>query len=312
MKKEEFYYESMDRKTNIRAVRYIPDGEIKAILQIAHGMVEFIDRYDDFAKFLCDKGYLVTGNDHLGHGGSVNSKDDWGYFAEKDGYMVVLDDMYTLTLITKQMYPNKPYFLLGHSMGSFFARLYTTIYGDQLNGAIIMGTGQQSMATLKAGKILCRAIATNKGWRHRSNTVNATAMGSYNKKWEPSLTHTDWLTKDPKIIEFYIHEPRCTFTFTLNGFYNMFSCIEDIIKLDNIKKMPKELPILITSGEDDPVGNFGKDPATLEKIFKDVGIRDVELKLYPNDRHEILNEDNKEEVYNDIYNWMESKLIARA
>lgn len=312
MKKEEFYYESMDRKTNIRAVRYIPDGEIKAILQIAHGMVEFIDRYDDFAKFLCDKGYLVTGNDHLGHGGSVNSKDDWGYFAEKDGYMVVLDDMYTLTLITKQLYPNKPYFLLGHSMGSFFARLYTTIYGDQLNGAIIMGTGQQSMATLKAGKILCRAIAANKGWRHRSNTVNATAMGSYNKKWEPSLTHTDWLTKDPKIINFYIHEPRCTFTFTLNGFYNMFSCIEDIIKLDNIKKMPKELPILITSGEDDPVGNFGKDPATLEKIFKDVGIRDVELKLYPNDRHEILNEDNKEEVYHDIYNWMESKLIAKA
>ena len=161
MKKEEFKFRSTSDECNIRAVRYIPDGEIKAILQIAHGMQEFIDRYENFAKYLCDKGYLVTGNDHLGHGGSINIEEDWGYFADENGNKAVLDDVYELTKITKELYPNKPYFLLGHSMGSFYARQYLCEYGNELNAAIIMGTGHQPLAAVQAGMVTCQNCLTS-------------------------------------------------------------------------------------------------------------------------------------------------------
>jgi len=307
MEKIEFNFKSKDNITDIRAVKYIPEGKPKAILQIAHGMVEFIDRYEPFAKFLCSKGYLVVGNDHLGHGGSVTSKDNWGYFCENDGYKVVLEDLHTLTIITKKEYPNLPYFFLGHSMGSFFARDYIIHYGNELKACIVMGTGQQPLPMLKVAKTITRSNAIAKGWHYRSKTVNAMAMGANNKKWEPSLTHCDWLTKDNTIVEWYSKEPRCQYVFTLNGFYNLFSVMEEISKKEYLEKMPKDLPVLITSGEDDPVGNFSKDPYTVLDMFKEVGMKDVSIKLYPNDRHEILNELDKDIVFNDLYNYLESK-----
>ena len=303
MKKEEFYFDSKDGSTKIRALRFIPEGEVKAILQISHGMVEFIDRYEGFATYLTEQGFLVTGNDHLGHGGSVKDKSDWGYFG-KDGYNTVLNDLLELTHITKELYPNKPYFLLGHSMGSFLARLYTIKYGNELDAAIIMGTGQQTKGMIGAAKFLTNIVKTFKGERYRSRFLNGLALGSYNKKWEPSDTHCNWLTKDDKVVDWYYHEPRCHFIFTTNGFYNLFSLIGEIIDKNNIEKMPKDLPILVISGEDDPVGNFGKDPKALADIYKEVGIKDVELKLYPNDRHEILNEFDKDVVYKDISDWL--------
>lgn len=304
MKKEEFYFDSNDGLTKIRALKFIPDGEVKAILQISHGMVEFIDRYEGFANYLCEKGFLVVGNDHLGHGGSVNSKEDWGYFAKKDGYRIVLDDILKLLKIVKKDYPNKKYYLLGHSMGSFLARLFLIEYGNELDGAIIMGTGQQSKGTLVAGKALIKLISLFKGEKYRSSFINNMALGSYNKKFEPSKTHCDWLTKDEKIVNWYYNEPRCQFVFTLNGYYNLFSLIEQIIDEKNLKKMPKDLPVLIVSGEDDPVGNFGKDPKAVYETFKSIGMKNLDLKLYPNDRHEILNETDKALVYEDIYNWL--------
>ena len=310
MRKEEFYFDSADGLTKIRAMRYMPEGEVKAILQIAHGMVEFIDRYEGFAEYLTGKGYLVTGNDHLGHGASVNSKEDWGYFSEKDGYKNVLKDMVMLTHLTKKLYPGKPYFLVGHSMGSFFCRLYLIKHGEELDGAIVMGTGQQEKGMLGAAKFLTKTVATFKGWKHRSRFINSLALGSYNKKWEPSETHCDWLTRNDEIVNWYVHEPRCTFIFTTNGYYNLFSTIGEIIDKDNVAKMPKELPVLITSGAEDPVGNFGKDPKAVADMFKEAGMKDVTLKLYENDRHEILNELDKDTVYDDIYKWLEAKRKA--
>lgn len=308
MRKEEFYFDSADNKTKIRAVKYIPEIKPHAILQIAHGMVEYIDRYDGFAEYLCNLGYLVVGNDHLGHGASVTSKDNWGYFAEKDGYKAVLEDLYTVTNLIKNEYKDLPYFLLGHSMGSFFARYYIQIHGDELDGAIIMGTGEQTAATLVAGKQMCRAIARLKGWHYRSKVVNGMALGSYNKKWEPSNTHLDWLTKDEEIVAKYKNEPRNSFLFTLNGYLNLFSVIGEVIKKYNIEKVPKDLPLLVTSGEDDPVGDFSKSPKLVYEAFVKAGIKDVEIKLYPNDRHEILNELDKIDVYSNIYHWLESKI----
>ena len=310
MIKEEFIFPSSDGVTTIRAVRYIPEKEVKAVLQISHGMVEFIDRYDNFAKYLTEKGILVTGNDHLGHGGSVTSEDNWGYFHEEEGYKKVLEDLHTVTKITKEKYPNKPYFLLGHSMGSFYARRYLFTYGEELDGAIIMGTAWQEKITVKSGKLLCKIIGAFKGSKYRSKFINNMALGPYNKRWEPSKTHNDWLTKDENIVNWYSNEPKCSFIFTLNGFYNLFSVLDDVCDKNNISKIRKELPIFFMAGQDDPVGNYGEGVKKTYNTFKEVGIKNVSIKLYPNDRHEILNETDKEVVYEDLYNFID-KYINR-
>ncbi|MBQ9424741.1 MAG: alpha/beta hydrolase [Erysipelotrichaceae bacterium] len=307
MKKEEFRFRSTNDAVDIRAVRYIPEGEIKAVLQIAHGMVEFIDRYEPFAKFLCSKGILVTGNDHIGHGGSVNSEEEWGYFGE-DGNRHVLDDMHELTKLTKEAYPNLPYFLMGHSMGSFYARQYLGDYGDELKGVIIMGTGFEPLFKVKAGMLVCRVIALFKGWKHRSNFVNNMAFGAYNKKFEPNRTRADWLTKDEKIVDWYVNEPRCSFMFTLNGYVNMFEGIARLHDKALLDRIPKDLPVLFVSGEDDPVGTFGKEVIASVDSLKDAGMKNVDLKLYPNDRHEILNETDKETVFEDLYQWIKAHM----
>lgn len=304
MKKNEFHFRSSGDACDIRAMRYEPEGEVRAILQIAHGMVEFIDRYENFAEFLCRNGILVTGNDHIGHGASVNSKDDWGYFGE-NGNQVVLDDMHQLTVLTKKDYPDTPYFLLGHSMGSFYARQYLGTYGDELDGAIIMGTGMEPLPVLKSGMFLCRLIAFFKGWHYRSSFVNNIAFGSYNKKFEPARTRADWLTKDEKIVDWYLNEPRCTFMFTLNGYYNMFKGISRLYDKDLINAIPKDLPVLFVSGADDPVGSFGAEVERSMKTLTDAGMRNVSIHLYPNDRHEILNETDREQVYDDLLTWLD-------
>ncbi|MBQ6478852.1 MAG: alpha/beta fold hydrolase [Erysipelotrichaceae bacterium] len=307
MKKTEFSFRSSGNYADIRAVKYIPDKEICAVLQIAHGMDEFIDRYDGFAEYLCAKGFLVIGNDHLGHGASINSRNDWGYFGE-NGNRVLIDDMYKVTKLIKEEYPDLPYFLLGHSMGSFYARQYIAEHGDELHGTIVMGTGFEPEYKLKAAMLLCRMIALFKGWRHRSNLVNSLAFGAYNKPFEPARTPSDWLTKDEKIVDWYRSEPRCTFIFTLNGYYNMFQGILRLHDRELMNKVPKDLPLFFVSGQEDPVGSFGKEVENSVRFMKDLGIRDIQMKLYSNDRHEILNETDKETVYEDLYNWMLEKM----
>ena len=308
MIKQETIFTSTSGVCPIRVVKYIPEKDVKAILQISHGMQEFIDRYEDFANYLCDRGFLVVGNDHLGHGGSVNSQEDWGYFADKDGNRALIDDLHKLTQIIKSEYTGIPYFLLGHSMGSFYARQYICEYGDELNGAIIMGTGHQPLATVKAGMLACKMFAMSKGWRHRSKAVNAMAFGSYNKKFEPARTSVDWLTKDEEIVDKYLNEPRCTFMFTLNGYYNMFEGISRLHDKSLLENIPHDLPLLFVSGEDDPVVDFGKGVKAAVDSLKEVGIQNIQMKLYPNDRHEILNELDKNQVYQDIYQWLDDKI----
>ena len=305
MKKEEFRFRSTNNAVDVRAVKYIPDGKPIAILQIAHGMVEFIDRYDGFAEYLCSKGFLVTGNDHIGHGGSVNSEEDWGYFGD-NGNRHLLDDMHELTKIIRKEYPDLPYFLLGHSMGSFYARQYLGEYGNELKGAIIMGTGFEPLFKVKSGMALCKMIAAFRGWRHRSDLVNDIAFGSYGRKFEPLRTRADWLSKDEAIVDWYVDEPRCSFKFTLNGYYEMFKGIARLHDKELLAKVPKDLPILLVSGQDDPVGSFGKEVEAAAKSLRDAGVKNVEMKLYPNDRHEILNETDKEVVYVDLYRWLDN------
>ncbi len=304
LKKEEFWFRSAYSDTQIFAVRYVPEGEIKAILQISHGMVEHIQRYEDFAKYLNERGILVTGNDHLGHGNSVKSQEYWGYFSDKDGNDEMIENLHQVTKITKEKYPNIPYFLLGHSMGSFYARQYLCKYGNELDGAIIMGTGFPSKFTVKSGIFMTSLIAKFTGWKHRSKFIDNMAFGGYNKRFEPARTSKDWLSKDEKQVDKYLSDPRCTFLFTLNGYNNMFKGINNLHKKDFLEQMPKNLPVFFVSGADDPVGEFTESVKRAIESFKQVGMKNIELKFYKNDRHEILNETDKLFVYDDIYRWI--------
>ena len=302
--KEDFYFNSASGTTKIHAVRYIPDGEIRAILQISHGMVEYVERYESFALYLNSKGILVTGNDHLGHGKSINSKEELGYFAKKDGNHAVLYDLYQLTQITKEKYPDIPYFLLGHSMGSFYARQYLCEFGQELDGAIIMGTGCQPLPLVQIGRLLTSMVGLFAGWHCRCNFINNLAFGSYNKQFEPARTSKDWLSKDTAIVDKYVADEYCNFIFTVNAYYNMFTGISRLYNKKLLSRMPKSLPVFFVAGEDDPVGDYGKGVLKAVDMFKNIGMQNVKVKLYPTDRHEILNETDREQVYDDLYSWL--------
>lgn len=303
-----FTYSSADKKTQIHAIRWDPTGKPKAVLQIAHGMQEFIDRYADFARYLNDHGFLVVGNDHLGHGSSVVSPEKMGYFAEKNGNKAVITDMRSLHKMTREDHPDLPYFLLGHSMGSFLVRQYLCMYGKQLDGAVISGTAYHPFAEASLGATLCRTIAKVKGWEHRSTFMTNMAMGSYNRKFEPARTKLDWLTRDEKIVDEYRKDPRTQPMFTLNAFYNMFEGLKYIDKKENLLHIPKDLPLLFIAGAMDPVGNFGQGVKRVFAQMQELGLTDVTCKLYPNDRHEVLNELDRAQVYEDVLRWLEKRI----
>ncbi len=306
--KHNLFYRSKDKKTTIHAIEWTTEKP-KAVLQIVHGMCEYIDRYDEFAEFLSSQGIYVVGNDHLGHGESVVSNDDYGYFADTAGNAYLLGDIHSLRKITKEKYPDIPYFILGHSMGSFLIRQYIQLDGEGLSGAIIMGTGDQATKLLEIGKSLCEQLARTYGWRHRSSLVNAIAFGSYNKKIKNPKSLKDWITHDEVLLDKYINDPWCTFTFTLNGFYNMFYSIGEAQDPRMVSHTPKDLPILVVSGNEDPVGNYGKGVLEAYKLFENAGIEDISLKLYEEMRHEVLNEVGCREVYNDLLQWILSRHI---
>ncbi len=307
MIKKEFTYKSRDGVTNIHAIAWLPDTEVTAVLQIAHGMVEHIDRYEEFSSWLTDRGFAVVGNDHLGHGGSVTSESEYGYFHHPNGNRYVLGDMHQLFLYAKRQYPEVPYFMLGHSMGSFLVRQYITITSRGLSGVIIMGTGYQPWYMLEAGQLLCRVIAAFKGWHYRSRLVDDLSFGSYNQKFEPAETGLEWLNSDEERRQKYIDDPLSGFVFTVNGYYQMFAGMKTLTSKKRLEAMDKELPVFIVSGTEDPVGDFGDGVRKVYGQFLDVGMQNVDMKLYPGDRHEILNETDREQVYEDLLRWMEEQ-----
>lgn len=308
-KRSEFYLSSTDGRTNLHAVKWEPEGEIKAILQISHGMVEFIERYDEFARYLNSRGFLVVGHDHLGHGKSIFSKEDYGYFAEKHPNETVIADIYEVTKKIKAENEGVPYFLLGHSMGSFYARQYFAEHGEELDGIIIMGTGGQPAILARTGLALTFIMAKMKGWHYRSKLIDNMAFGGYNKRFEPARTSKDWLTKDETIVDTYISDERCQFIFTLNGYRSIFTALIKLSKKSYLERMPKSLPVLLISGKEDPVGNFGKSILKLEKRYQRLGIEAVTCRLYETDRHEILNELDRDTVYEEIGDWLLDKVV---
>ena len=304
--RDEFYFPSKDGNTEIHTIEWKPEGEVKAVLQICHGMVEYIRRYDEFAQFLCDRGYYVVGNDHLGHGKSIQAKSEYGFFNEKYGNACVLGDMHTLRQRTAKKYPGVPYFMLGHSMGSTLLRQYIQMYGNGLSGAVLMGVAaDHKKAELLLGKRLCEVMAAFRGWHYRSKMVDKMVLGSFNKKFKPARTRADWITSDNDHLDVYVSDPLCSFVSTVNAYYNIFSGMIGTQRKESVYMVPKGLPILFMSGADDPVGGFGKGVRKIYEKYRAAGIQDVALRLYTGDRHELLNETDREQVYEDLLEWFD-------
>ncbi len=305
VRKEELTYKSRDRQTMIHAIKWIPEGRPIAILQIIHGMQEFIDRYDEFARFLAEKGILVMGNDHLGHGGSVSANGTLGFFCKDDPATVLVRDAHRLKKMVQEENPGIPIFILGHSFGSFVAREYIARYGTGIQGAIIQGTAYMPTSTVNS---LAKVVGFEQlvlGTKTRSTMINNMAFKGYLKKIPNPRTKFDWLSHNEESVDKYIANPLNNFVFTLNGFATMAELIKRVQDEGKMEDIPKNLPILITAGKEDPVGNYGEGPEKLYNIYKNqLGIQNVELKLYDGMRHELQQEIGREQVYNDQYNWL--------
>lgn len=306
--KYDFSFPSVDGKHRIHGVRWIPATEIRAILQISHGMMEFIERYEEFAEYLNRFGFLVVGNDHLGHGRSVNSIEEWGYFAEKDGGAYLVQDMHQVTVCMKEEYPGVPLFLLGHSMGSFLLRRYMTCYGAEIHGAIILGTGHQSDLTLCLGRTLAGIVSDTRGPRFRSTLLTYLVFGRYNRRIQNPKSEHSWLSSVESVVEEYDKNPANTFIFTSLGFKHILDTIAFVKDEKNLVFVPKNLPVLIVSGEEDPVGGYGRDVRKVYEQYRKLGIRDLRLELIPGARHEVLNETNREETCRMLKEWMEERI----
>lgn len=311
MNTSNFTFLSNDGKTAVHAVKWTPDsGEYKAILQITHGMVEFIERYLPFAEFLTSKGYMVVGHDHIGHGQSVASKEDWGYFCEGTPSDIVVADMHKLRVLIQEDNPKVPYFMLGHSMGSFMLRKYLAVHNEKLRGAIIMGTGFIPGNMTSLALKLTAVVAKIRGSRYRSKLIQSLAFGADYKGFDMTgeQPENSWLTKDVEIVKAYYKEPRCTFMFTVNGYKGLFEAVNFSCDAENAAKIPKKLPLFIVSGEQDPVGGLGKGVKDVYDMYKEAGMLDLTYKLYENDRHEILNETDKQVVFEDLLAWMNVRI----
>lgn len=308
MKKSEVFIPSADGKNKLHTVIWEPDKEYpRAVLQIVHGMSEYVERYNGFASFLTQNGFAVIGNDHLGHGKSVKSDDDLGFFASNNGDKIVIKDLYSVLLFAKDKWQGVPVFILGHSMGSFFVRQFITEYSEKLNGAIVMGTGFIADIASKIGMTVSNIICKSKGEKYRSKMLEDLTLGSNNKPFAPNRTPVDWLSRDEKVVDDYVADRLCGFRFTARAYNDFFKIIHSLAINKNAQGIVKSLPILITSGEVDPVGGKKACEKLLFK-YESAKIVDTSLKLYPNDRHEILNELDKETVYKDLADWMISKL----
>lgn len=297
-------FPSSDGKNTIHAELFIPsDSNIKGVVQIAHGMMDYIGRYAGMAEALCSAGYVLAGNDHLGHGDSVATPDDYGFFASKNGGSYVIDDIKTMNDILRCEFQGVPVVLLGHSMGSFISRIYAEKYTGSIDGLIIHGTAGPNPAT-GAGKLIVKLLRALKGERYRSKFICSLADGGYNKGFDPSEGSGAWLTRDPSMVADRVGNPKNDFIFTLAGYEDLFTFLGDCNSKSWFASFPSGLPTLIVSGEEDPVGGFGKGVRYVYDNLKKNGAQ-VELKLYPGARHELFKETNREEVFADLVSWIE-------
>ena len=309
---KDFYFNSSTGKNRIHTRMCIPNGEVRAVVQIVHGIAEHIVRYDDFMSFLASNGFVAVGTDHLGHGKSIEKEDQLGFLADKDGWTYIVNDEEILRRAMKENYPNVPQIVFGHSMGSFVTRTHLIRFPGTFDAAIISGTGNQSPALVLGGLAMGNLVVALKGPHHYSKLLNNMAFGSYNKLYGEVRTEYDWLSRDEAQVDKYVADPLCGFIPSCSLFRDMMTGIKFITNQKNLEKMSKDIPVYFMSGDMDPVGECGKGVKLAYENFKKAGMKDVSIKLYKDGRHEMLNELNKDEVYADILAWINSKIKVKA
>lgn len=300
-------FDSHDGRSHIYAPLWTPAGDdapVRGIVQIAHGMVEHIERYDDFARFLCGNGFVVCGCDHIGHGKSVDSPEGLGTLPF-DGAQVMVSDAHSLRRIVSGMYPqDTPYYLFGHSMGSFVARSYLSRFGEGLSGAIICGTGQHPIILSKFAASLSRAIGRRKGEGYHSVLVDFLAIGPYSRSVKDARTAFDWLNTDPLKVDEYIADPACGGMFSVGGYASLTDLTAEVASKECVAAVPSGLPVLFIAGSEDPVGNRGRGVRAAAKAMDGYSEAIVEVRIYEGMRHEILNEPGHDEVYANVLEWL--------
>lgn len=294
-------------KHSIFVVSWKPDKEeVKGIVQIVHGMAEHCLRYKAFAEFLSSKGYAVYAHDHRGHGLSISDKENIGYFDDKEGFNKVVEETHMVTEFIKTKEMDKHILIFGHSMGSFITRKYIQIYDNDIVAAIISGTGNSKGLVGEIGKLFAKIICKVKGDKYQSKLLNDMSFGSFNKQFNPARTDMDWLSRDNDQVDKYINDDVCGFLCSAKFYTDLLTGISMVSNKSNIKKTRDDLPILFISGGKDPVGDNGKGVRKVYDKYYCSGL-DAQIKLFEDARHEILNETNKEEVYDFVYNWLEKK-----
>ena len=285
------------------------DGKgAKGVIQLSHGMAETSRRYEDFAEVLVGEGYIVYANDHRGHGKTAKTLENVGYLGDRDGFYWLVEDMHELSNIIKKENKELPLFIFGHSMGSFLTQRYIQLYGNEIKGAILSGTnGNQGMILDLAIYIAKREIAKN-GRKAKSDKLNKMSFGSYNNSFKGARTEFDWLSSDEAQVDKYISDPFCGTVFSAGFFYDFSTGLKEIEKDSNIANVPKKLPLYIFSGSKDPVGKNTKGVLKLIKTYNKFNLENVTYKFYDEGRHEMLNEINKEEVMEDVVNWLNKQI----
>lgn len=302
----EFTFPSADGQHQIYCSQWLPnEGQPKAVVQIVHGISEYVGRYDQFARFLADHGYAVCGEDHLGHGRTGKQDSIFGFFARHDGWALVSADVRQLRRLMGEKIPGVPYFLLGHSMGSFLTRTYLCRYPGEVSGAILSGTGQEPPLIVGGGKLLASLLARFRGPEYISPLVHSLALGAYNKQFAPNRTTADWITRDEAVVDAYMVDPFCQIIPTVSLYRDMLGGLQYIACRRALSQMDPDTPVYIYSGDRDPVGSNGVGVKKVHGFFKAHGTKDLSLKLYEGGRHEMHNELNRNEVFADVLAWLE-------
>ena len=303
---KEFYFPAR-LDTRIHCCQWIPEGKPRGVIQIVHGIAEYAARYDNLAKVFTDRGFVVVAEDHMGHGGSISKEIPQGCFA--GGWLTAVSDTYRLMQMTKEEYPDLPYVIYGHSMGSFMTRTLLYTYPEAgLKAAVLSGTGWMPKAVLRTGRAVCAAEGRRKGMNSCSPMIDKLMFGSYNKGYENPRTPVDWLSRDAAEVDKYIADPLLGFPASVGLAREMLGGMLMNEDKKNLDKMPKDLPVLFVSGDKDPVGSNGKGVQQAYEAFRAAGMRDVRIKLYPDARHELHNELNREELHRDVLAFLEDVL----
>lgn len=300
----EIRFPSADGSNEVYAELYTPrTASSRGIVQLSHGMIDYVGRYGNLAEYLTDRGYILAGNHHLGHGKTASSPDDFGYFAERGGVELLLDDLHTMNSTLRHTFPTLPLVMLGHSMGSFLARLYAVKYPNSLKGVVFHGTAGPNPA-LPAGRLLARAIRAMNGSHYRSGLLKSLSIGAYQKKFKKEGVNA-WLTRDAEQIADHDEDKFSNFDFTASGYIDLFDMLRRCNLSSWYSEYPKSLPTLIMSGDGDPVGSFGKGPRHVYKSMLVAGCESVMLKTYEGARHELFKEINRDEVFSDLVAWLD-------